>query len=109
MPMENRKLGEVLLHIYDFSFGGAIYLENPGPYRPDTPCMVVWDDFGEQYLSLHQACLDQGFKNWLNVAVISDTYDEVSEKTEENLVAAFNEACREGGWLWKMMNYLNTN
>jgi hypothetical protein len=27
------------------------------------------------------------------------------EKTESSLIAAFNDDCREGGWLWKMMNY----
>jgi hypothetical protein len=107
MPMANRKLGDVLLHIYEFDLGGAIYLPDVERYETDTPCIVAWGHEGEDVL--HQACFRQGFKNWLNVAVVSDTCDEASEQTEESLVASFNKDCREGGWLRKMTNYGNTD
>src|SRR5690349_8751745 len=105
MPLVEYSLGYVLLHIYEFPFEGAIYLPAVGRYDPDTQCIVAWARSGEEEASLHQACLNHGFKNWLNVAVVSDTCDEVSEQTEASLIAAFNEDCREGAWLWKMMNY----
>ena len=34
------KLGDVLLHIYDFPFEAAIYLPEVGRYEADTPCIV---------------------------------------------------------------------
>ena len=103
MSLTTRKLGDVLLHIYDFPFDAAIYLPEVVRYETDTPCIVgggVNDD-----ASFHQTCLENGFKNWLNVAVVSDTCDDVLDKTESGLIAAFNEDCHEGGWLRKMMNY----
>ena len=103
--MTTSKLGNVLLHIYDFPLEAAIYLPEVVRYEADTPCIVGWVD---DEASFHQTCLQNGFKNWLNVAVVSDTCDDVSEKTESGLIAAFNADCQEGGWLWKMMNYLPT-
>ena len=103
MSLTIRKLGDVLLHIYDFPFDAAIYLPEVVRYEADTPCVVgggVIDD-----VSFRHTCLQNGFKNWLNVAVVSDSCDDVSEQTESCLIATFNEDCREGGWLWKMMNY----
>lgn len=107
MPLTFTTLGHVLLHIYDFDFGGAIYLQDTARYEIDTPCIVAWPTtYTEAEVeSLHQTCLNYGFKNWLNIAVVSDTCDEVSEKTESCLIAAFTKDCREDGWLWKMMNY----
>lgn len=93
-------LGYVLLHIYDFDPGGAIYLPQVEAYEPNTPCIVV----GSEENSVHQECLSKGYTNWLNVAVVSDTCDDVENQTETALVSAFNEDCRDGGWLWKMMN-----
>jgi hypothetical protein len=109
MPMIHKNLGEILLHIYDFPFEAGIYLPDVTHYETNTPCIVAWAWKGEDEDSIHQACLTQGFKNWLNVAVVSDTCDGVSEQTGDCLVTAFNEDCREGGWLWKMMNYWNTD
>ena len=103
MSLTIRRLGDVLLHIYDFPFSEAVYLPEVTRYENDTQC-VVGDGLGDE-ASFHQTCVENGFKNWLNVAVVSDTYDEVPEKTESDLIAAFNEDCQEGGWLWKMMNY----
>jgi len=103
MPLTIRKLGDVLLHIYDFPFDAAIYLPEAGQYEAGTPCVVGGGANDEA--SFHHACLGNGFTNWLNVVVVSDTCDDVFEKTERGLIAAFNEDCREGGWLWKMMNY----
>lgn len=104
MPLTRTSLGHVLLHIYEFPFEGAIYLPDAGRYEAHTPCIVAWTGSGDEAF-LHQTCLNDGFKNWLNVAVVSDTCDEASEQTEACLIAAFNEDCGEGGWLWRMMNY----
>jgi hypothetical protein len=98
-----RKLGNVLLHIYDYHPGLAIYLPEVVRYEAETPC-IVGDD-GSDEASFHQTCLQYGFKSWLNVAVVSDTCDTVVPATESSLIAAFNKDCQEGGWLWKMMNY----
>ncbi len=106
MPFTIRRLGDVLLHIYDFPFEAAIYLPAVVRYEPDTPCLVGGglDDAA----SFHATCLEHGFENWLNVAVVSDTCDEVLEGTEAALIAAFNRDSQEDGWLWKMMNYRQT-
>jgi hypothetical protein len=98
-----QRLGDVLLHIYDYPFEAAIYLPAVPSYYPDTPC-VVGGGLGDP-ASFHQTCLDNGFANWLNVAVVSDTCDEVPDKTVPALIAAFNADCKQDGWLQKMMNY----
>jgi hypothetical protein len=105
MDLTHRRLGDVLLRIYDFPFDAAIYLPPAVPYNVDTLCIVGGgvDDAN----SFHQTCLDHGFTNWLNVAVVSDTCDAVSPKTAPALVAAFNDDCQAGGWLHKMLNYRN--
>src|ERR1700722_20479961 len=103
MPLTIRKLGDVLLHIYDLPFEAGIYLPEVVRYEADTPCVVSSEE--DEDGSFHQMCLHYGFKNWLNVAVVSDTCDDVSPQTEPCLVAASNEACREGKCLWKMLNY----
>jgi hypothetical protein len=109
MPLTSTTLGYVLLHIYDFDLGAGIYLPSVERYETDTPCIVaspanhIYTE--TEYESQHQDCLKRGFTNWLNVAVVSDTCDDVATHTEDGLVAAFNEDCRGGGWLWKMMNY----
>jgi hypothetical protein len=105
MQLTHWTLGKVLVQIYDFNSGAAIYLPSVEQYETDTPCLVAWPATDAEGEPLHQTCLQRGFKNWLNVAVVSDTCDAVSEKTETALIVAFNEDCREGGWLWKMMNY----
>jgi hypothetical protein len=97
-------LGEVLLRIYEFPLEVAIFLPTSGPpFSAQTPCMVGWDEREDS--TFRQACLEQGLVNWLNVAVVSDTCDEVVEKDIANLIAAFNEDCQDGGWLQEMMNY----
>src|SRR5262245_50041496 len=97
MPLSLTRLGHVLRHIYDYDFLAAIYLPPVERYGADTPCIVASAATNTEAdeASLHQACLDQGFKNWLNVAVVSDTCDAVSEQTEDCLIAAFNDDCRE--------------
>jgi hypothetical protein len=107
MPPAIRRLGDVLLHIYDHPFEAAIYLPEIEEYKSDCPCVIgaaAADDFPS-----HQDCLSYGFKHWLNVAVVSDMYDSATEKTESGLIAQFNKDCQEGGWLWKMMDYQNPN
>jgi hypothetical protein len=101
MPLRIRTLGEVLSHIYDFNFHHALYLPKVETYRPDTPCIVGDDE-------AHRRCVEYGFPNWLNVAVVSDTCDSVQPRTDEALVAAFDADCREGRWLGRMMNYRQT-
>src|SRR5262245_3801815 len=101
MPLTIRNLGEVLLHIYDFPCQASLYLPLVAQYEADTPCVVGGTE--NDGPSFQGTCVDNGFKNWLNVAVVSDTCDEVSKKTVSALVEAFNEDCREGCWLWKMM------
>ncbi len=107
MPLAIRNLGEVLIQIYDFYSQTAIYLPKILEYEVDTPCIVSWaatnDELDET--ALHLTCLHYGFKNWLNVAVVSDTCDDVLEKSQESLIAAFNADCRDGCWLSRMMNY----
>jgi hypothetical protein len=107
MPLTSTSLGYVLLHVYDFDPGAAIYLPNAEHYKADTTCIVASPaTYTEtEYEALHEDCLNRGFPNWLNVAVVSDTCDEAATHTEDGFVAAFNEDCREGGWLRKMMNY----
>jgi len=107
MPLTPTTLGYVLLHIYDFDPGAAIYLPNLERYESDTPCIVAspaTHTVAEE-IALHQDCLNRGFTKRLNVAVVSDTCDEVVTQTEDGFVAAFNDDCRDGGWLWRMMNY----
>lgn len=107
MPLHFTTLGHFLLHIYDFDLGAGIFLPDVVRYESDTPCIIALpaiDDKSEE-ASLHQMCLNNGFKNWLNVAVVSDTCDDVLQRTEPSLIDAFNADCRQGGWLWKMMNY----
>jgi hypothetical protein len=103
MQPEITTLGEVLLHIYDYPFEAAIFLPSFGPYQAETRCIVGGDE--QEDSSLRESCLEHGLVNWLNVAVVSDTCDDVSPKDIPSLVAAFNEDCRDGGWLHKMMNY----
>lgn len=105
MPLAMRTLGDVLLHIYDFPFWGAIYVQDVVRYEADTPCFVGGCGSEEDESVFHRTCLHYGFKHWFNVAVVSDTCDDVSPKTEQGLIAAFNDDCREGGWLQRMMNY----
>lgn len=111
MPLSFMNLGNVLSHIYDHDPGAGIYLPTVERYEAETPCIVAsaLTNSADEESALHQACLDRGFKNWLNVAVVSDTCDGVPEQTEACLIAAFNDDCREGGWLWKMMNYRKTD
>lgn len=109
MPLTHTTLGEVLCHIYSFDFGATIYFQPAERYAASSPCIVasaISNMAGEE-LTLHQACLNAGFTNWLNVAVVSDTCDSVSEQSHGSLIAAFNSDCQEGGWLRKMMNYRN--
>jgi hypothetical protein len=104
MPLAIYELGDVLVHIYDLPFGSCIYLPRVDRYEVGTPCMAPGDDQDDNALAIAS---HYGFENWLNVAVISDTYDEVREKNPANLVVAFNADCRERGWLDRMMNYRN--
>jgi hypothetical protein len=104
MQVTIRKLGEVLLHIYEYPFEEAIFLPKSGPYEADTPCIIGWDD--REGRVLRKACLEHGLVNWLNVAVVSDTCDEVFPKDVVHLILAFNEDCQEGRWLHTMMNYV---
>ncbi len=96
MPLKRTELGHVLPHIYDYSFDAAVYLPGVARYEAHTPCLVAWGGDDDE-AALHQAGLSEGFRNWLNVAVVSDTCDEVSEQSAACLIAAFNEDCREGG------------
>jgi len=105
MSLRIQKLGFVLSHIRDFPFWQTIFLPNLEKYEADTPC-AVGGSLDEEHL-FRQACLENGLINWLNVAVVSDTCEELPEKTVPCLIQAFNEDCREGGWLRKMMNYQN--
>ena len=104
MAVKKSTLGYVLLHIYEFPSEGGIYLPVVDRYEVGTPCLVTWADSGDEAI-IHQTCIDEGFRNWFNVAVVSDTCDEAAEQTEASLIAAFNEDCEEGGWLSRMMNY----
>jgi hypothetical protein len=101
MPLTTTTLGHVLLHIYDFSPGATIYLPDVRRYEADTPCIVAEPT---PFTPAEEALL-RGYTNWLNVAVVSDTCDDATEQTPPCLIAAFNEDCQEGGWLWRMMNY----
>jgi hypothetical protein len=105
MTIENSTLGDVSNRIYDFPFWGGVYLPQVDRYESSTPCIVVAVE-GDNYAIAHQECLERGFKNWLNIAVISDTCDTVADKNPDNLVAAFNEDCKPGNWLAKNMTYL---
>ncbi len=107
MPLTFTNLGFVLCRIYEIDFGAAVYLPTVERYEADTPCILaVPTTYTEaEESSLHESCLNHGFKNWLNIAVVSDTCDAAQDQTEASLIAAFNEDCREGGWLRKMMNY----
>ena len=108
MPLNSTTLGYVLMHIYDIDFGAGIYLpSNSEHYEADTPVIVasLASNSKPEEEALHHDCLNMGFTKWLNVAVVSDTCDDVVNRTEDGFVAAFNKDCREGGWLRKMMNY----
>jgi hypothetical protein len=109
MPLTSTNLGYVLSHIYEFHPGAVIYFATVEKYKPDTPCIVAVPDPGPYYeaeeASLHQECLSRGFKNWLNVAVVSDTCDTAPDQTEAALMEVFNADCRQGGYLSRMMNY----
>jgi hypothetical protein len=109
MPVTHTTLGYVLSHIYEIGFEAAIYLPTVEEYSADTPCIVAVPNSytAAEEASLHQSCLDHGFKNWLNVAIVSDTCDSALDQTEASLLAAFNADCRDGGWLRTMMNYRN--
>jgi hypothetical protein len=91
MPLAVYNLGEVLAHIYDLPFESTIFLPRFSRYEVDTPCMApgYCPDGSDERLARHY-----GFVDWINVAVVSDTYDEVPEKSQSSLVAAFNEDCR---------------
>jgi hypothetical protein len=107
MPLTFAKLGYVLSHIYEFHLGGAIYLPMVEKYDPDTPCIItVPSTYSEaEECALHQECLSRGFKNWLNVAVVSDSCDTAPDQTEASLIDVFNADCHEGNWLSRNMNY----
>ena len=105
MPLAVHNLGDVLTDIYRYPFGGAIYLPEADHYEICTPCFICWSMQPEDAPIEHSIALSYGFSRWLNIAVVSDTCDEVTEPTPERLVAAFNADCREGGWLAEMMNY----
>lgn len=111
MPLSFTNLEDVLRHIWDIEFWATIYFPAVERYTADTPCIVksTTTNTEAEETSLHQACLDQGFNNWLNVAVVSDICEEVSEQTEACLIAAFIDSCRDGGGLRKMMNYRRSN
>jgi len=105
-PVFGSTLGQVLLHIYDFSPGAALYLPDDGPYAANTPCIVA-DPIAyppEEHTLLHQACVSQGFEIWFNIAIVSDTCDDAAEQTESCLLAVFNQDCKTDGWLWKNRN-----
>ena len=89
MPLTFTKLGPVLTQIYSFGPRAAIYLPTVERYEADTPFIVAVPTTDEDEDSLHRTCLDHGFKNWLNVAVVSDTCDEAPQQTEVCLIAAF--------------------
>jgi hypothetical protein len=103
MQLTIRTLGDVLLHIYDYPFETAIFLPESEQYTAETPCVVGWDE--DEDSLFRRACLEHGLVNWLNVAVVSDTCDDAMEQHVPHLIRAFNEDCREGGWLRRMMNY----
>src|SRR5271167_234541 len=106
MSLTIRRLGDVLLHIYDFPFWAAIYLPETARFEGDTQCIVGGTETDEASCDRdRQTCLENGFRNWINVALVSDTYDSVMDKTESGLIAVFNEECQEGGELRKLMNY----
>jgi hypothetical protein len=106
MPLLVRPLGDALMTIYLWPAGGAIYFPVRSGFQPDTLCLVAWSESGDRgdWEALHRACRRHGYDFWLNVAVMTDTFDEVRPWTEAGVVAAFNEDCREGGWLWRMWN-----
>jgi hypothetical protein len=103
MDATMKPLGQVLLHIYHFPFELAIFLPHLDQYKADTPCLIGWDE--DELSPFRQACSRHGLVKWINVALVSDTCDDVADKDIPHLIAAFNEDCREGGWLRKMMNY----
>jgi hypothetical protein len=96
-----RKLGEALLHIYSLPFESSIYLPKVARYEVDTPCVVSGVD---DKPSFHEVNLENGFVNWINVAVVSDSCDGAVERTASHLVELFNKDCQEAGWLFSMMS-----
>ncbi|WP_423838999.1 DUF7716 domain-containing protein [Symmachiella dynata] len=109
MPLTFHNLGFVLSHIYEFPRWCAVYLPTVDRYEADTQCIVAVPTTHSEAEEdkLHHLCLAHGFKNWLNIAVISDTCDDAADQTEPALIAAFNQDCREGEWLWRMMDFRN--
>jgi len=105
LPLAIYDLGDILTRIYDLPFGSAIYLPRTEWYEVETPCMTPGDcpDGSDAEVARHY-----GFVKWLNVAVVSDTCDDVPNQDPVSLVAAFNKDCREGQWLARMMNYRNS-
>lgn len=108
MPLTFTKIGYVLSRIYEFHFATAIYLPTVEKYSSDTACIVP--SFPSPYSEaeeafLHDECLSRGFKNWLNVALVSDICDTAPDQSEASLIAVFNAAGREGGSLSPWMNY----
>ena len=82
MPLTFTTLGPVLLHIYDFDFWAAIYLPDVMRYETDTPCIIALPatDAEAEVESLHQMCLNYGFKNWLN-----DRWQEPGDRNDSPL------------------------
>jgi len=108
MPLKFTRLGYVLSHIYEFHPATAIYLPTVEKFSPDAACIVPSFPSpysGAEEAALHEECLSRGFKNWLNVAVVSDLCDTAQDQTEAALVAVFNAACRDGGSLSPWINY----
>ena len=107
MPLIETTLGDVLPRIYEFDLGATLYLPKVDRYEPGTPCVIAVsttrNEAEEQ--ALHLECLGRGFANCLNLAVVSDTCDDVVTRTIEGYVTAFNQDCQEGRWLARMMNY----
>jgi hypothetical protein len=106
MPLAIYDLGDILARIYELPFESVIYLPRIDRCEVDTPCLAPGNCPNG---SAEEVARHYGFVNWLNVAVVSDTYDCVVNKDPASLVAAFNEDCREGQWLARMLNYRNPN
>lgn len=107
MPLIETTLGEVLPRIYDFDLGAGLYLPKVDRYEADTPCVIAVSATHneEEEQTLHLECVRRGFANCLNLAVVSDTCDDVVTRTTDGYVTAFNQDCQEGRWLARMMNY----
>jgi hypothetical protein len=98
-------LGEVLERIYKFPAWAAVYLPRPGNFDPLTSCVVSLAQ-GDAEESMHKQCIEKGFGYWLNVAVITDIYDNLDDKADtDELLAVFNAECQEGGWLKRHLKW----